>query len=164
MNRLVPALVAVSLIGQAGCSRHRTDRASEGPPHVVTFASAMPRSERVSLVRVLANPDAMDGKAVTVGGYMHLEFEGNHLCLHRDDFEQLIVTNCVWISVPDEKRAMELNDRYVSVEGVVNARRHGHMGLFQAALEGVTSIGSASRADLERQRNREIEESKKARP
>lgn len=125
---------------------------SKGSPfHTVTFASPLPNSERVSLVRILANPEAMDGQAVSVGGYMHLEFEGDQLCLHRDDVEQMIVTNCVWLSLPRRDEALSLNDRYVGVQGVVNAKSRGHMGLFQATIQGVTSLGAVSRADLEQQ-------------
>jgi len=39
----------------------------------------------VSLVQLIANPAEWDGKRVMVSGYLHLEFEGNALHLHRDD-------------------------------------------------------------------------------
>ena len=118
-------------------------------PSPVVLASPL-YGERVSLVRVLADPKAWHGRAVRVGGYMHLEFEGNQLCLHREDVEFLVLTNCVWLSVPNTPEVMAINDRYVAVEGVVDANSRGHMGMFQAAIDRVTSLGALpSRAALE---------------
>jgi len=82
---------------------------------------------------------------------MHLEFEGDQLCLHRDDVEHVILTNCIWLSVPRRQEALALNDRYVSIWGVVNAKSHGHMGLFQGTLEEVTLIIAMPRAALAEQ-------------
>jgi hypothetical protein len=90
------------------------------------LASPHPDAERVSLARVLADPSALHGKAVRVGGFAHFAFEGDSLCLHRDDVEYLIVTNCVWLDVPMRPEIRALSDRYVVVEGVIDAKGRGH--------------------------------------
>ena len=107
----------------------------------VVLAPADKAAERMSLVRILADPKAVDGRPVAVGGYMHLEFEGNHFCLHKDDVENLIVSNCIWISVPSTPEVKALSDNYVWVEGVVDAQSKGHKGLLQASLVEIKSIG-----------------------
>jgi hypothetical protein len=81
---------------------------------------------------------------------MHLEFEGNMLCLHRDDVEFMLQTNCVWLAAPEGPAVRSINDRYVGVEGVVNADDRGHFGMFQASIQGITAIGALpTRAAME---------------
>jgi hypothetical protein len=133
-----------------GCSPHqaavpsvasasRTPTPWREPPSVV-LAPSEPSGEHVSLARVLADPQAMDRKAVAVAGYLHLEFEGNHFCLHRDDVDHLVITNCVGIDVPEREDLQALSDRYVILRGVVNARVKGHRGMLQATIEKVSRI------------------------
>jgi hypothetical protein len=113
------------------------------PPFESPIILASPLdAERVSLVRILADPNVLDGTPVRVGGYMHLEFEGNKLCLHRDDVEFMIWTNCVWLDVPNDPQLKTINDRYVFVEGVVTANSHGHLGMYPASIRGVTAVGA----------------------
>jgi len=106
----------------------------------------------------------MDGAPVTVGGFMHLEFEGDQLCLHRDDVEQMLLMNCVWLSLPRRNEGLVLNDRYVAVEGTVNARSRGHFGMFQATIDEVTAIGALSRADMEDWMKREADQLRRQHP
>jgi len=42
--------------------------------------------EDVSLIQLIANPQAYDGKTVRITGFLHLEFEGNAIYLHNEDF------------------------------------------------------------------------------
>jgi hypothetical protein len=118
-------------------------------PSPIVVGSPGTEGERVSLMAVLANPKAWHGKPVRVTGFMHLEFEGDQFCLHREDVEFLLLTNCVWLAVPESRELLAINDRYVGVEGVVDADGRGHMGLFQATIRA-TSVGALpSRAALE---------------
>jgi hypothetical protein len=112
----------------------------------------------VSLVQLLANPRDLDGQVVRVVGFCHLEFEGNALYLHREDFEQAILKNSVWVDIEDlpspaqEKLISRVNNRYVMVEGTVDSSSQGHLSLFTAMLRHVTRIEpSESRATLEGQ-------------
>lgn len=52
---------------------------------------------------------------------MHLGFEANYLCLHRDDVAYRLIANCVWIEVPDREDTRAFSDRYVVVQGVSRA-------------------------------------------
>jgi hypothetical protein len=94
----------------------------------------------MSLARILADPQAVHGRAVKVGGYLHLEFEDHDFCLHKDDADYLVITNCVWLQVPDREDLQVFSDRYVAVEGIVNASGRGHLGVYQAEIDKVSRI------------------------
>lgn len=144
---LVVGVVTMWQLACSGDRRQSTPAVSvpAPPPYqMIEFASPLQDAAAVSLVRILADADAMHGKAVHVGGFMHLQFEEDVLCLHRDDVSYMLLTNCVWLAVPDRQKALALNDRYVEVQAVVNANEHGHLGAFQSELQGVTSIGALS--------------------
>jgi hypothetical protein len=170
MTVRVGALTGFALMCHLACQAPPTGQASVTRASLNSFhrlvrvAPRPPNSERVSLVRILANPDDMNGRAVDVGGYMHVEFEGTQLCLHREDYEQMVLTNCVGLSVPEGPDVLELNDRYVVVEGVVKASARGGISLFPASLQGVTAIGSVSRGYFEELRKRDEEQSKTGHP
>jgi hypothetical protein len=101
------------------------------------------KPENVSLVQLIANPDQYDGKLVRVFGYLNLEFEGDALYLHEEDFRRGLTRNGIWVSLvaAKVKQTTRPNRRYVLVEGVFNAKDNGHMGLFAG------SIGAIQRLD-----------------
>jgi hypothetical protein len=83
--------------------------------------------ETVSLLRLIADPTTFDGKAVRVVGFTHLEFEGDALYLHREDFEYALVTNSLALEVPTDPAFKALSDRYVIVEGIFKAPSPGYI-------------------------------------
>jgi hypothetical protein len=92
------------------------------------------------MVQVLANPKLWDKKPVVVVGYMDLAFERDHFCLHKEDADRLLLTNCMSISAPSSPEVQALNRRYVAVWGTVRVGRSGHMGLFNLSIQNVTRI------------------------
>ena len=42
--------------------------------------------EDVSMIQLIANPQVYDNKRVRITGFLHLEFEGDAIYLHREDF------------------------------------------------------------------------------
>jgi hypothetical protein len=92
----------------------------------------------VSLLQLIATPTTYDKKAVRVIGFCHLEFEGNGLYLHREDYDQAIYKNSIWIDAPPDKAA--LSDQYVLIEGTFDAGDHGHLGLFSGRLKNITRM------------------------
>ena len=58
----------------------------------------------VTLVQLIANPDRVDGKLVRVIGFLRLEFEGDVLDLHREDYENEILGHGIWVSVTPPSR------------------------------------------------------------
>lgn len=108
---------------------------------VATAVAAEPEIERATLLQVLAHPEKYDGKRLQVIGYLHLQFEGNALYLHKEDYDHQIIGNMVWIEVQGaiRKREKELNDEYVMVIGTFDAKDLGHMSLCSGALKNITS-------------------------
>ena len=102
--------------------------------------AAEPRD--VSLVQLIANPSEFHRKVVRVIGFCRLEFEGNALYLHREDFERGIAKNAVWLRlgwpVPESRRP--LSDEYVLVEATFDAEAKGHMGSFSGELVDITRM------------------------
>src|SRR5579864_6414585 len=77
----------------------------------------------VTLVRLIANPERFDGKLIRAIGFLRLEFEGNVLYLHREDYENAILGDGIWVDVTTAitKQRDALNMNYVLLEGVFSA-------------------------------------------
>jgi len=99
----------------------------------------------VSLINLIATPEKYDGKLIRVVGYLNLEFEGNALYFHKEDYEKSLFRNAIWVNFT-RKEAIEktktFSKQYVVIEGTFVMNDTGHMGLFSG---GVTQI---SRLDL----------------
>ena len=93
----------------------------------------------VTLVQLIANPEKFDGKLIRVIGFLRLEFEGNVLYLHREDYENSILGNGIWVEVTPqiEKETKTINMHYVIMEGIFSAKEHGHMGMWSGALKHI---------------------------
>ena len=94
----------------------------------------------VSLVRLISNPKDYDGKVVRVIGFVNLEFEGNAIYLHEDDYRHCICKNALWIEATDEMNAKkaEFNQRYMLIQGTFNAKETGHMGLWSGSIQKIS--------------------------
>lgn len=77
----------------------------------------------LSLIQLIANPEKYDGKRVQVVGFLRLEFEGNALYLHEDDYKNGIYGNAIGIGVTKESKWSkdDVNMRYVMVVGTFSA-------------------------------------------
>jgi hypothetical protein len=87
-------------------------------------------ADDVSLVQLIANPAKYDGKIVRITGFLHLEFEGNVIYLHAEDFRFSLTKNGIWINVPRDmtKEQMKaVNDQYVICTARFNARNSGEV-------------------------------------
>jgi hypothetical protein len=95
----------------------------------------------VSMVQLIANAQKYDGKLIRVIGFLRLEFEGNELYLHREDFEKDISKNGIWVDVYSEtmKRSKNLDMHYVLLEGIFSSN---DLGEFSG------SINKISRAEI----------------
>ena len=97
--------------------------------------SSPDRPLEVSLIRIIADPDAFDGEYVRVQGFYRYEFEGTAIYVHRADYEHALYRNGLWVtSGPD------LDQQYVLLEGRFSAARRGHLGLWSGSIEDVTRM------------------------
>jgi hypothetical protein len=106
-------------------------------------ASNVPLPSIVSMVQLIATPEKFDGKVVLVVGFLRLEFEGNCLYLHKEDYEHSITKNGLWVvrNPVINAKSEALNMHYVLVLGTFNATNKGHMDLSSGSL---TDIRAAS--------------------
>jgi len=98
----------------------------------------------VSIIQLIATPEKFDGKRVAVMGYLRLEFEGNAIYIHKEDYERRIVKNGVWVSplkgICEKPRSLNL--KYVLLEGRFDANNNGHMGLNSGSIVDITRCQS----------------------
>jgi len=96
-------------------------------------------AELVSMVQLIASPEKFDGKVVQVIGFLRLEFEGDVLYLHADDYKNRINKNGLWVSrnktMTDS--ADQLNMHYVVLVGTFRAGNKGHMSLNSGAITDI---------------------------
>ena len=92
----------------------------------------------VGMVQLLAQPEKYDGKFIRVEGFLRLEFEGNALYLHREDYTIGLTKNGVWVDMSESPERLKLNMHYVLIEGVFNAKDHGHLGLWSGSIEKIS--------------------------
>jgi hypothetical protein len=59
----------------------------------------------------------LEGKEVTVRGYITLEFENNSLWASPNDADNLRQSNCLGLGVPDDMRDYRLNNHWVTLRG-----------------------------------------------
>lgn len=96
----------------------------------------------VSMIQLIANPQQFNGRQVRLIAYLRLEFEGDALYLHREDFTRGMTSNALWIALDDKqlKASRTLNNGYVLVEGVFSSTDKGHLGMFSGAIDQVTRL------------------------
>ena len=54
----------------------------------------------VSLIQLIAQPEKFEGTRVRLIGFLRIEFEGNAIYLHREDFDHGIAKNGLWVDLP----------------------------------------------------------------
>lgn len=93
------------------------------------------------MVALLATPEAFDGERVRVHGYIHLEFEGNGIYLHEEDYLHQLYKNGLWVSLKRDQSFRGCQDQYVPLEGTFRAQDKGHMNLWNASITDITRCG-----------------------
>ena len=85
------------------------------------------------MLQLIARPYDFDNEYVRVFGFYRSEFEGTSIYFHREDYEQAMSKNGLWVTQDDR----ELDLKYVLIEGRFNAKRQGHMGLWSGEIDEV---------------------------
>ena len=112
------------------------------------------RGIHVSLIRLIAAPEAFHGKKVFVSGYAFIEFENNNLCLVPDPASS---KDCVWINYDDgpyqseadherflaaERKWVGYNRKVITIRGVFDANGSGHLGGSSGEIGHITEVFS----------------------
>jgi hypothetical protein len=99
--------------------------------------------EDVSLIQLIATPQSYDVKRIRIIGFLHLEFEGDAIYLHREDFQQALTKNALWIEVPKDMTRTQIeavNDHDVICTGSFAEAMHGHMGMNSGEMAHITRL------------------------
>lgn len=100
--------------------------------------------KRVSIVNLVATPEKYDQKNVRVIGFLNLEFEGNAIYLHKDDYDLGIDKNGIWVDLTNAKldsiNRRNCNKQYVILEGTFDMNDKGHSGGYSGSIIKITRI------------------------
>ena len=94
----------------------------------------------VSIVQLIANPKAYQGKFVRVIGFVSIRFEGKAVYLHEDDYRHGINKNGLWLNLSGSKSGseyVEFHEKYVLLEGTFDANMKGHRGAYSGAIKNI---------------------------
>jgi hypothetical protein len=100
--------------------------------------SALP----VSIYQLIANPEKYNGKEIYVVGFMHMEFEGDVLYAHREDWAHTLIQNGIAFDVPKSSYSswIKINNSYVIAQGTFSATERGHLALRAGSLTNITKL------------------------
>jgi hypothetical protein len=81
----------------------------------------------VSVIQLIATPEKFDGRRVAVFGFLALKQEDPVLWLHKEDADNYIIPNALWIFPSDKMRldASAIDGKYVTVTGIFHAYQFG---------------------------------------
>lgn len=111
--------------------------------------------EPVSIIRLVANPDAYDGKVVFVTGYLTVGLENNSLCLSREPASS---HDCLWVELDDgpweskaderrflnrQKEWLTYSQQRVSIRATLDKTNTGHFGGWSAGLAKISEVYGA---------------------
>lgn len=98
----------------------------------------------VSLIQLIATPERYHQKIVQVVGYLNLEFEGNAVYLHKEDFDNVLSNNGIWVIFSDlvsrEKKLTDYSKKYVILQGTFDMYKKGHFGLYSGTIRNITRL------------------------
>src|SRR5689334_5615455 len=97
MVRTIPALLFLgTVIVPAASSQGYRDSATLSCGRLVDSAGRCLIYEP-SIIQLIARPELYDGKLVRVIGFIHFEFEGDGIYVHKEDWEHHIYDNGLWV-------------------------------------------------------------------
>lgn len=84
----------------------------------------------VSIIQLIATPERYNDKLVSTYGFLGIGWESSVLWLHKEDGENLLPPNGIWLEPSAEMRrnASETNLKYVAIIGVFHAFQSGRPG------------------------------------
>lgn len=136
------AVVILLIVLALGCR----DAGIPQPIKTVEFGVSADGMAITSMVAALADPDRFTGKPMRLHGVLHLEFEGDQLCLDRDSHANYVQGNCVRLSFHDARlppyyeELRRWNGHYAVVAGRFEALPLTDMNRYPGRLDGVSNV------------------------
>jgi hypothetical protein len=94
----------------------------------------------ISLILLIQHPDTYDGKTVRVVGLCSFKFESKAIWISKDDLQKGVTKNAVWLDVKLDAALIAHNGQYMLVEGVFNAKKNGHLGMYSGTIEEILRL------------------------
>jgi len=94
------------------------------------------QAEYVSIINLISSPEKYYGKRVNVSGYLSTEFEGTAIYLSREDFENQIYKNSIFLLIGKSSDYQIYHKEFVTLEGTF-IKGNGHMGLFAGMIKDI---------------------------
>ena len=138
MKRPIRLAVAAMLVAAAAPSQV----SAQMPGYIVKGAKPV-TAENVSIMQLVANPERYEGKRIQVIGFLRLEFEGNRIYLHREDYEQGIPQNGLAVQLPSaitNEQTNAVNMHYVICLGTFVAAPRGHSELWSGSIKDIERL------------------------
>ena len=94
----------------------------------------------VGLIKLIATPEKYDGKNVEAIGFLKLEYEGDKLYLHEEDYKHGITENAIWLGVTKKQRQdlENSNMHYALVAGTFKAGNNQMSGHTNGTIIHIT--------------------------
>jgi len=91
------------------------------------------------MVSLLGSQGKYNGKRIRTEGFLLLEFEGNALYLHEEDYRYALHGNAYYLDLTkaQEQQFRSLNLKYVLLEGTVFSQDGG---MYAGSITGVTRL------------------------
>jgi hypothetical protein len=134
-SRIVVFVFGAAVLAVAGWTAAHAG--GQAPAEGEKPGSSPKRPLALSLLQLIATPEAFDGKYVRVFGFVRIEHEGTAIYLHREDAEHVLTKNGLWL---EGFREGQVADRYALVEGRFSVKNQGHLGLWSGAIEDITRM------------------------
>ena len=96
----------------------------------------------VSIIQLIANPQAYHKRHIRIIGFARLQFESNAVYLHQDDCRVAISKNGLWLRLTRDQQQSyrEYDQKYILIEGTFDANDMGHRGLFSGAVKDIRRL------------------------
>jgi len=97
---------------------------------------------QVSMLQLIATPERYEGKKIRVTAFLHLEFEGDAIYLHREDYANAIASNSIAIELTDVEviKFKKFQNSYVLIEGQFASTARGHFGAGQGLISRIARL------------------------
>jgi hypothetical protein len=118
--------------GRAALSQQRANKTSNSSEPIA-----------VGMVSLLASPERYDGQRIRTTGFLCLEFEGNAIYLHEEDYRFRLTRNAVALDLTKEQEVQfkALSLKYVLIEGTVEASKASvERGIYSGFIGNVTRL------------------------
>lgn len=98
----------------------------------------------VSIVQLIVNPQDYENKKIRIKGYLSYKHEGNAVYLHKDDYENVITENAIYLYIKEKDFIENFIDKpyegYMSIVGIFTNKDKGHKSLFVGAMKEILFI------------------------